>query len=367
MYKTVPLEIIYLYLLINLSAEGKFKPLINFMERNTLSDIKIYDIAKKILFSTFNLDDFKNSVIKNKKDLSQIANYISKIKTVLSIYIKNQIETKNLNDALGKIKRFINLINQYEDIEIVNYFRDIAKFINKKIKKHGLTVEYMALYIFFEEYMDLFIKAKEIIYNSDFINEQFEQYFKLLNVYPNNLIFVNDEENIKIMQNILPQKCFDNILNLSGCKYNKLQEQYFLIEIDKKIASSDKMNCIPHEVGHLLNLIIFNTQPLILNKLYLKDKTVDVTILNNWLNEVIADIIGSFISSNDEYYKNFDFIDECGENDKYPPTKFRQCLLQNTEYDFSVFKNQTLKKVAETIYNNINDIKEMLSIMKHDT
>lgn len=358
----IPLEIIYFYLLLEKTLSGSSKCLIDFLKGNNLLDIKIFDTAKKILVENYNLEEFKIFVQKNKFEPQKIEKNIKNLKCILEIYIQNNIAPKKSKEEIKKkIKLFINNLNTYENLEIIDYFKGIAKFLYKKSNNRDLIIT--AIYSIFEEYMDLFLDAEEIIFNSQIINNNFADYFYLLNEKINTITFFNQKENIKIMQNILPDKCFCKILKILGYKYLQLKEKYFLLEMDKKLGYENNSPHLKHEVGHLLNLFIYNFQIELLQALYMQDPTINTVILNNWLNEISADIIASFLTEN-YTTKHFEETPECGENETYPSTSLRLAIITDSNFDYSIFQNPQMLKIAQLIYKNKDFIKKMLSIVK---
>ena len=363
MQETVSLQIIYFYLILEKASEKDFSYLNTFFQQNTFFDIITFDNLNNILYGVYDINEFKNLTEQNQNNLLLILDNIKKLKKVLELYINNKIKNKlSAKEIIKNLGDFINLVEDYENNEITDFLVIMAKHIQKRIKKYGLTAANLALYKFFDEYAELFNGAEEIIYNSNFINENFRKYFNLLGENPDNMIFINKKDNIKIMQDLFPQKCLYKILDITGCKYKTPEKKYFLTEIDKKLVSDRETSLIQHEVGHLLNLCIYNFQSEIINFLYVQNSTVNIQILNNWLNEIIADIIGNNLSGQ-SILKGMDNVLECGETEKYPPTVFRKAILANSGFDFSYFKNDELKKIAELIYKNLAGINKILSIV----
>ena len=69
-----------------------------------------------------------------------------------------------------------------------------------------------------------------------------------------------------------------------------------------------------HEVGHFLNLNIFNFQNEIVQFLYSKNQNIDINLLQSFVNEITADIIGYNLNNPTKFLKAFDKLDERKEN-----------------------------------------------------
>lgn len=360
MYKrNIPLEVIYILVLVENFIQNKSQKKLNnlsdFFALISMFDIKTYFVLYSMFINSYDINYLKTLLLDNNADKNEKIRQLRKFREFLLKFIKRRIGKPNINIMENKLNSVINILNKYQEDALVDFLSKICKCL-KEGKKSFISY---TIFCAIEEYLDLFLDADKILFNNKLIDKCFGNYFDLLYIKPQNICFINKKNNIKIMQNFFPFEILCKIFCLiQNIKFKNSNEKYFLIEYDKRLVSVKTSELLLHETGHLLNLKIYNFQGNIFELLYEKDKTVNVMILNCWLNEIIADIIGNNISKN--FINVFNKLEDNIESINYPPAHFRKALLTNEKYDFSVFKNPETKQVAMLIYDNLEIIKEII-------
>lgn len=357
--KNIPLEVIYIFVLVESfiqnKSQKKLNKLLDFFALISMFDIKTYFILHSIFINSYDINYLKTLLLDNNTDKDEKIRQLWKFREFLFEFIKGRIGKLNINIMENKLNNAINILNKYQEDALVDFLSKISKCLIEEKKSFISHIIFCAI----EEYLDLFLDADKILFNNKLIDKYFKNYFDLLHIKPQNICFVNRKNNIKIMQNFFPFEILCKIFSMiKNVKYENSNEKYFLIEYDKRLVSTKTSELLLHETGHLLNLKIYNFQENIFSLLYKKDKTVNAMILNTWLNEIIADIIGNNINKN--FINAFNIIEDNIETVTYPPSHFRKALLTNEGYDFSILKNQETKQVAMLIYNNLEKIKEII-------
>lgn len=344
MYKAINLEIIYLYIVINnylnKPSKNNQRKLYDFFEGNTLFDKKVFYIVKNILENSYKLETLYDLT---KKDII----HLKKFKEVLDFYIIQRLKNTTNNDTF-------NIPTSLEKNEITEYLKELYLFLSKTT-----SIENKALLTILYEYFEMFKNVEEIDFDCKFVEKEFKNYFDLLNIKPQSIAFFNKKKNIKIMQNLIPNETLENCLNLLNFKPKHFpQKQYFFIEIDKTLTSENRPELLGHEVGHFLNLNIFNFQNEIVQYLYTKNQNIDINLLHSWINEITADIIGFNLNNPQKFIEAFDNLDNREENYHYPPKKLRKALLINDK------KYKCSNELEALLFANIEEIKNMLNIVK---
>lgn len=359
--KNIPLEVIYIFVLvenfIQNKSQKKLNKLSDFFTLISMFDIKTYFILHSIFINSYDINYLKTLLLDNNADKDEKIRQLRKFREFLLKFIKRRIGKPNINIMENKLNNTINILNKYQEEAFVDFLSKICKYLKEGEKSFISYIIFCAI----EEYLDLFLDADKILFNNKLIDEYFKNYFDLLHIKPQNICFLNRKNNIKIMQNFFPFEILCKIFCLiKNIKLENSNEKYFLIEYDKRLVSTKTSELLLHETGHLLNLKIYNFQGCIFELLHEKNKTVNAMILNGWLNEIIADIIGN--NTNKNFINAFNIIDDNVESMTYPPSHFRKALLTNEEYDFSILKNQETRQVAMLIYNNLETIKEIIQL-----
>jgi len=184
----------------------------NHLNSETIKNNIKYDFARKIVLENI-LDNYKDYIFSNPKDINFIYNY--KIKYI-TIPKQNIISNKEFNIILDS-QDFIKLINYLEEKKIYYHFeeveiRDFNK-INKKIK--NLT-NFNTQYLF--EKNNNFYKIIKMEKNLGISNGV---YFRLVNIETNenlkkdqeNCNYINSSENIKLSKEYEFSKLNDEIKN----------------------------------------------------------------------------------------------------------------------------------------------------------
>lgn len=367
MYKNVNLEVIYILILTNNalknnSKKGFFK-LLDFFSLNSIFDIKTYFILHSIFINSFDLSYMKAILTDKDTDINTKFEYIKKFKDFLLIYIKNHTNKINIDSIYKKLNNLKNILKEYKQDELVTFLSDISEYIYINLEKKNQHFILYSIYNSLEEYFDLFLDANKIVFNSNIINKQFKTYFDLIHIEPKNICFINKKNNIKIMQNFFQFDIICKIFSEAGYqKLNNPNKKYLLIEYDKNIVSNKSPELLLHETGHFLNLKIYNFQETIANELYKKDSSINIVILNYWLNEIIADIIGYKLCKTGKFIEVFDALVHDIDNIQYPPKSFRKVILEKSKYNFDILKTPETRQIAKLIYNNIELIKSIIYI-----
>ena len=363
MYIYISQDVIYFYLILDKIVKSnsisELKKIKNFFKLNSISDIKTYAAIKNVLGATLDISKLRTFILNSKNNNGQTIKYLSKIHKLIEFYLKEKIKLSNKINA-DKLIQITNILHKYKSSDFAAYLLGFTQYLIKHLRKNRSDIISKAIYLCLEEYFDLFLEAKEIRFNEDYIQEKFKIYFDMLHVTPKTILFLNDKNNIKIMQEFFPYEKYEKISKILKIKTDtKLKDKYFLLEVDEKMCSKDSPELLCHEIGHLLNLKVYNFQNRILNMLYTQNTNIDVTILNYWLNEIIADIIGFNLCNSKKYINSFSKISENKESLNYPPTEFRTAILSDKIYDISKFNNG-VKQVGALIQNNLKNIKNML-------
>ena len=368
MHTYISADVIYFYLILDKAIKSKSLSGLNairdFFKLNTTEDIFTYSTLKNILSSTIDVYKLRQFVLSAENKKNAVIKYLSKIHKLTELYLKEKIDSSDKNYK-RKLSLAVNTLDKYPHSELALYLLEAAKFLFNHFSKKTKNIALSALYISLKEYFDLFIEANEIKFNEAYIYEKFKIYFDIFHIQPQTVLFINDKNNIKIMQEFFPVEKFNKLFKcLRAGIETTLKNKYFLIETDEKLCSETNTELLCHEIGHLLNLKIYNFQNIILNSLYNKNPNTDSYLLNSWLNEIIADIIGFNICDSKLFLKRFSQINNNIIGPKYPPLDFRKSILLNKEFNPELFNTEKEKQVGVLIQNNIASIKEMLRIIK---
>ncbi|MCD7879738.1 MAG: hypothetical protein LUG16_07390 [Candidatus Gastranaerophilales bacterium] len=361
MYKNVNLEVIYIFILTDVN---NFDKLLNFFNLNSMFDIRTYFLLRSIFINSYELSRLKTILTDDRIDKQTKLLHIKKFREFLTIFIKTKTVEINITSTTKKLNNAIKVLEKYKNELLCSFLFEICSYLNDNMYEKKNSFLLYSIFNSIEEYLDLFLDADKILFNNKIIDKQFKAYFDLLHITPQNICFINKKYNIKIMQNFFPFEILYKIFNL--LKYKKIQfsnKKYFLLEYDKKLVTKNAPELLLHETGHFLNLKIYNFQKKAVNELCMKDKTVNIEILNWWLNEIIADIIAQSLNCN--FINTFNLLPaQNDENIKYPPTSFRKAILEQQEYDFSIFKNNEILRCALIIFNNLDLIKKIVNVSK---
>ncbi|MBQ3640371.1 hypothetical protein II906_00325 [bacterium] len=370
MYKFVSLDVLYMYLLIESAIKTKNKEsierVVNFFKLLSVSDIIRYSNAVNILNNTLDLRELRKFVLDNSSEYEILANHLSKINIVILNFLKTLISNITTDEIEKTEKQTNDILTKYSENGFVQYIKNCINFISEENKKNPENIGLLLLYCSIKEYMDLFKEAESTEFNAEYINNVFKPYFDLLHYNPNNIVFYNSMKNIKIMQDLFKFKDYTDILKLLGLKDIKYpMEKYFLIEIDKNLANENRPELLYHELGHLLNLKIYNFQDNIINYLYKINPKINLSILNYWLNELIADTIGyTLYEEKKQYLEAYKKLLEGSDFTKYPPLDFRISFLKNKNFRTSSIKDKSIQDVANLILKNRDFIKKLLNFVK---
>ena len=209
----------------------------NHLNAETIKNNIKYDFSRKIVLENI-LDNYKDYIFSNPKDINFIYNY--KIKYI-TIPKQNVISNKEFNIIIDS-QDFIKLINYLEEKKIDYHFeeveiRDFNK-INKKIK--NLT-NFNTQYLF--EKNANFYKIIKMEKNLEISNGV---YFMLVNIETNEILkkdqencnYINSSENIKLSKeyefNKLNDEIKNNLVSINDFiifKNNNLINYIFLCEI----------------------------------------------------------------------------------------------------------------------------------------
>ena len=370
---SLSIELVYFYIILDKFCEKPTKKnlskILNLFDCYSFYNLELIYTIKSVLISTYNLDNYIHILFNYSDNLNLILQYSKKLLDVIDKYFLSIMEEiKSKSFVLQRLNTFISLVKKYKNFELVNYFYEISKFLLYKIKKinsQSIPLNLYTIYYILNDYIYLFDDLQDIILNDIQVKNYFLDYFKYIQENPQIVIFINNKHNIRIMQNLFPVKVFDYLIKEAGLKKElTIMNKYFLIEIDKNMLDEISINILAHEAGHLLNLNVFNFQSILLDNLYRKDSSVDINILNSWLNEIIADLLGKNISDEILYIKSFEKLNRNQWDRSYPPLDFRISLINNTHYDLNKIKDLELAKIAELIQDNITDINTSLKIVK---
>ncbi len=367
------IELVYFYIILDKFCEKPTKKnlskILNLFDGYSFYNLEFIYTIKSVLISTYNLDNYIHILFNYSDNLNLILQYSKKLLDVIDKYfISIMEEIKSKSFVVQRLNTFISLAKNYKNFELINYFYEISNFLLYKIKKvnsQSIPLNLYTIYYILNDYIYLFDDLQDIILNHSQVKNYFIDYFKYIQENPQIVIFINNKHNIRIMQNLFPIETFEYLIKEAGLKKElSIMNKYFLIEIDKGMLDEISIKILAHEVGHLLNLNIFNFQSIIFDNLYSKDSSVNINILNSWLNEIIADLLGRNISDECLYIKSFDKLDKKQWDRSYPPLDFRISLMNNTKYDTTKIKDLELAKIAELIQDNIADINTLLKIVK---
>ncbi len=368
----VSLEIIYFYILLKTcvfcNSKKGLERLKKFLSLDTFKDKIYYSKVKNNLENIFDIGIFASNVIDNN-DFNEI---VSLEKIIYKKFFPYNFLGVNREDIITRLNYYVDEIKKYEKNELFDFFIDVCKFLSDKFnsdENSTKSLELIILYIYINDYLTLFDDLESLEFNNEAIADKFNVYFKYLNKYPQNIIFYNSKNNIRIMQNLFPSQEFIEVLKLLGYKKTKKEPQeYLLMEVDEKLLANNNGETICHEVGHLLNIKLFDFQTAIVNELYSQNNAVNIQILNLWLNEIIADVLGYNISLDKKSYINFfeNLAEEQQENWTYPPNKLRKAFISDCEFSIDDISDSAIKTTVEVLIENKDYIKNMLSCVKRD-
>lgn len=365
MYEHISNYLIYFYLLLDnaVKSDSKIIDLKRFFQLFSISDILVYSNVKNILINIFDISLLKKFFADESIDNQALKKYLISVHKILKLHIQSKIKF-SVPEMLDKLSSAKKILMEMDDVEIVSYMLQIVDFLHKELSKKTTDIVLQLLFVSFLEYIDLFIDADEININEKYILERFKSFFEIFHKEPIVITFYNKKQNIKIMQDFFPSMVYEKIFEKLNFNTDfKLNEKYFFIEIDKKYCSESSSELLCHEIGHLLNLNVYNVQDEILNYFYsnLFLDGINIEMLNYWLNEIIADIIACNLCDKEDFLKQFNSLNEDNYSYKYPPLLFRKTILLDEIYDLNLITNDDAKNIASLIQNNIIFIKEMLS------
>lgn len=366
--KIISFEILYISILVdNYLESGKqkdYKILVDFLSQQTFFDKKTFSTVRILLSEIVDFKPFvANLLLKDKKDFKE---ELIKLKKIVDLFITKYSESiQKKSICLKNLNLLCNYLHS-DSNDLFNYLMELSLFLIKYIEDNGVNIVTNNLYYYLMEFLDMFKKSKKIIVDSELIKDKFKLYFDILNLKPQTIAFLNNEENIKIIQDFLPNEVLTACFKALGIK-NELvfYNNFFILEMHKKYFSNKKYHpLLSHELGHLLDVEVFNFNNTLVNIFYEKYGTnINVGILQRWLNELIADYIAFRIEGENFTSAFLDFSDE-SYNEFYPPRWLRLGFLEggqltgNAENLYGSFK-----AAGDIIVDNSNTIKQLLSIV----
>ena len=134
-----------------------------------------------------------------------------------------------------------------------------------------------------------------------------------------------------------------------------MNNQFFILEMHEKYYNHKKYSVLfSHEMGHLLDIKVFDFNTNLLNAFYSQNSNINFEILQRWLNELIADNIAFSLEGNN-YIKLLEEFDEVEHDYIYPPAWLRLYMLDPNypiqdykilNYDLQVIITQLLQNRA---------------------
>ena len=367
--KIIAFEIIYLNILLKKylkSFDKKIQEVIfSFLGQNTFFDKKTFYIADSLLSEMIDLNNYSAEILNNKNNSEIIQYELRRLSEILDIFIlkySEPVEEKEI--YLEKLKKLSDYLSNYDN-KLFDHLEVLASFLYDHINKNGVDYDNNNLYQFLTEFLEMLEKSNQIVFNSKIIDKKFKLYFDILDLKPQNIIFLNNDENIKIIQDLLPSeilnKCF---FNLGLKEHLIMNNQFFILEMHEKHYKNKKYSVLfSHEMGHLLDINIFDFNSNLLNAFYSQNSNMNFVILQRWLNELIADNIAFSLDGNN-YIKLLEEFDEIDHDYIYPPNWLRLYML-DPNYPIKDYKtlNYDLQVIITQLLPNRDLLKNTLKIV----
>lgn len=286
-----------------------------------------------------------------------------KLEKILDMFIaqySEPIEDKNI--CLENLNEFLEYLNNAED-NFRNHLKTLTSLLIKHIQEHDMDFVSTNLYYYLWEFKEMFKGAKQVVYNSELIENQFKTYFDILNLSPQNVIFLSNEENIKIIQDLVPDETVTECFYVLGLERELVNyDEFFVLEMYQEYYQSEKhYPLLAHELGHLLDINVFNFNGTLANNLYNEySGTLNMPILQRWLNELIADTV-AYQTSGEKYIECLSDYEECGYNENYPPIWLRRSFL-NPAYkgrDFNSYPQDYIN-ITNALISHSESIKSFI-------
>jgi len=364
-------EIIYFYTLLknylaSPSKETVEKVLAVFRQRDFFN--KNLFIKISLFIQEINFQVCARKILSNIENPDNLYRDLSKFEEIVGIFIQKYSEPLEAKEiCLKKLEKLINYLSRGEN-QLFEYLSSLAEFLYKHIQKNNLDIVSNNLYNYLLEIYDMFEKAEKIVFNSEKIEKCFKPYFNILNLNPQNAVFLNNEKNIKILQDILPNELLSKCFYALGLKEQLIRNnEFFVLEMNTDYYEDKKYQpLLSHELGHLLDVNIFEFNMSLINEIYSRNNNINVVVMQRWLNEIIADNIAFNIEGetyNKLLLKEFNDFEN---NFIYPPVWLRM-HINNSEHPIKKYNEypHEIKTVITELINNKELIRQVLSIVKN--